>query len=277
MMKGHMQIEQTPHNPPPQAGSQGRAADGRGAGFARELDAERVRLGTISRENPTVSHLLVSHPEYGDACWDIVHSEVNADKPYTRIPADTPIYINPESGELSWPSEAAASAYARTYERTAAAAETRGADSRTTDWQQGASRERQGMDRAIGQAIASAADTHNLPQALIQAVIRAESNFQPEAVSRAGAQGLMQLMPATAAELGVSDAFDIEENIEGGTRYLKQMLTIFNGDMEKALAAYNAGPNTIRAHNGGIPYPETRAYVDRILADLNHHRPGPSS
>lgn len=262
MMKGPMQIEHTPHNPPPQAGSQGRAAQGRGEGFARELDAERIRLGTISRENPTVSHLLVNHPEYGDACWDIIHSEVNADKPYTRIPADTPIYMDPESGQLSWPSKDAASAYAR----NAVAPESEG-----VDWRDSSGREPHGMNRTIGQAITSAADSHNVSPALIQAVIRAESNFQPEAVSRAGAQGLMQLMPSTATELGVLDSFDVEENIDGGTRYLKQMLRIFDGDLEKALAAYNAGPNTIRSHGGEIPYPETRAYVDRVLAYLNQH------
>ena len=264
-----MQIEHTPHNRPAEAraGSGSRAAEVRGAGFERELDAERIRLGTISGENPTVSHLLVNHPEYGDACWDIVHSEVNAGKPYTRIPADTPIYMNPESGELSWPSEAAASAY----NRTAAAA-----DTLPTDWQQGMSRQHLKMNRtgqAIDGAIASAAESHKVPPALIQAVIRAESNFQPEAVSRAGAQGLMQLMPETAAELGVLDSFDIEENIDGGTRYLKQMLGIFEGDLEKALAAYNAGPNTIRSSGGEIPYPETRAYVDRVLAYLNQAAP----
>jgi len=265
-----MQIDNTPHNSPAQAraGSRGQAAQGRAAGFERELDSERIRLGTISRENPTVSHLLVNHPEYGDDCWDIVHSEVNADKPYTRIAADTPIYMDPESGELSWPAGDAVSAYAR----NAAAPGAQGAD-----WRDSTGRETQGMNRAIGRvidgAIAGAADSHNISAALIQAVIRAESNFEPEAVSRAGAQGLMQLMPATAEELGVLDSFDIEENIDGGTRYLKQMLTLFDGDLEKALAAYNAGPNTIRSHGGEIPYPETRAYVDRVLAYLK--QPGP--
>jgi len=266
-----MQIENTVHTQQPnqaRAGFSSRAADGRGAGFARELDAERIRLGTISRENPTVSHLLVNHPEYGDDCWDIVHSKVNADKPYTRIPAETPIYMDPESGELSWPSGEAASAYAR----NAWAPETEGAERRDST-----AREPQGMNGDVGQAIegaiAGAADSHNISPALIQAVIRAESNFEPGAVSRAGAQGLMQLMPSTAEELGVLDSFDIGQNIDGGTRYLKQMLTIFDGDLEKALAAYNAGPNTIRSHGGEIPYPETRAYVDRVLAYLK--QPGP--
>ena len=104
-----------------------------------------------------------------------------------------------------------------------------------------------------------------MPPALIKAVIRAESNFQVDAVSAAGAQGLMQLMPATAEELGVNDPFDIKQNIEGGTRYLRKMLDRFEGSVHKALAAYNAGPGTVIKYNGRVPYPETRQYVKRVL------------
>ena len=121
-------------------------------------------------------------------------------------------------------------------------------------------------DELISDSIYAAADKYNVPAGLIRSVIRAESNFQPDAVSRAGAQGLMQLMPATAKELGVEDAFDIEQNIDGGARYLRQMLDMFNGNLKQALAAYNAGPGTVRRYNGNVPYQETRNYVSKVLA-----------
>lgn len=117
----------------------------------------------------------------------------------------------------------------------------------------------------IEQHVQKAAAKYDLPPALIKAVIRAESNFQVDAVSSAGAQGLMQLMPATAEELGVNNPFDIKENIEGGTRYLRKMLDRFEGSVRKALAAYNAGPGTVMKYNGQVPYPETRQYVKRVL------------
>jgi len=117
----------------------------------------------------------------------------------------------------------------------------------------------------IEQHVQKAAEKYDLPPALIKAVIRAESNFQIDAVSSAGAQGLMQLMPATAEELGVDNPFDIKQNIEGGTRYLRKMLDRFEGSVRKALAAYNAGPGTVMKYNGQVPYPETRQYVKRVL------------
>jgi soluble lytic murein transglycosylase-like protein len=117
----------------------------------------------------------------------------------------------------------------------------------------------------IEQSVQKAAVKYNLPPQLITAVIRAESNFKVSAVSSAGAQGLMQLMPATAKELGVKNPFDIEQNIDGGTKYLRRMLDRFGGSVRKALAAYNAGPGTAMKYNGRVPYPETRQYVKRVL------------
>lgn len=121
-------------------------------------------------------------------------------------------------------------------------------------------------DKKIIQAsIRKAARKYHLSPALLQAVIKAESNYRVRAVSPAGAQGLMQLMPGTAKELGVKDPFNIRQNIDGGARYLRNMLTRFNGDLEKALSAYNAGPGTVAKYNGHVPYPETRSYVARVL------------
>ena len=117
----------------------------------------------------------------------------------------------------------------------------------------------------IAQNVRIAAAKYNLPPALINAVIRAESNFKAKAVSSAGAQGLMQLMPATAKELGVKNSFDIAQNIDGGTKYLRKMLDRFGGNVRTALAAYNAGPGTVIKYNGRVPYPETRQYVKRVL------------
>jgi soluble lytic murein transglycosylase-like protein len=117
----------------------------------------------------------------------------------------------------------------------------------------------------IEKKVRRAAEKYNLPPELITAVIRAESNFDAQAVSSAGAQGLMQLMPATAEELGVKNPFDIEQNIDGGAKYLRKMLDRFGGSLRKALAAYNAGPGTVSKYGGRVPYPETRQYVQRVL------------
>jgi soluble lytic murein transglycosylase-like protein len=118
----------------------------------------------------------------------------------------------------------------------------------------------------IERSIRAAAAKYQLPTALIRGVIRAESNYQIQAVSSAGAQGLMQLMPDTAEELGVQNPFNIEQNIDGGARYLRQMLDQFGGNLRQALAGYNAGPGAVMRYNGNVPYPETRAYVQKVLA-----------
>jgi soluble lytic murein transglycosylase-like protein len=117
----------------------------------------------------------------------------------------------------------------------------------------------------VERSIQEAATRYRLSPALIRSVIRAESDFQPDAVSPAGAQGLMQLMPGTAEELGVTNPFDVRQNIDGGARYLRQMLDQFGGNLKLALAAYNAGPGAVTKYNGQVPYPETREYVKRVV------------
>lgn len=124
--------------------------------------------------------------------------------------------------------------------------------------------------RPFEQFIAKAADEHQLDPALIRAVIHAESSFRPSVVSRKGAVGLMQLMPSTALQLGISDATVPEHNIAAGSRYLAQLLKQHNGDLPLALAAYNAGSSNVRRYNGIPPFAETQAYVERVA--LLHKR-----
>jgi soluble lytic murein transglycosylase-like protein len=116
--------------------------------------------------------------------------------------------------------------------------------------------------------IDQASDMFDVEPSLIKAVIKAESGFNHKAVSHKGAQGLMQLMPATADLLRVNDPFDPMENIFGGTRYLRKMLDRF-GHMELAVAAYNAGPEAVKSHNGIPPYQETRTFVQRVIKYYN--------
>ena len=122
-------------------------------------------------------------------------------------------------------------------------------------------------------AIAEASKKHRLDPHLVKAVIRQESNFNYRDVSRAGAQGLMQLMPETAKGLGVANSFDPYQNIHGGTRYLRMMLEMFHGDLPRALAAYNAGPNAVKKYGGQVPpYKETQNYVRQVMKYYNLYK-----
>jgi soluble lytic murein transglycosylase-like protein len=118
----------------------------------------------------------------------------------------------------------------------------------------------------IEKVIEGAARKFKLPAELVAAIIKVESNFNPRAVSSKGARGLMQLMPTTAEDLGVKNSFDIRENINGGCRYLREMLGRFNGKLDLALAAYNAGPGAVEKYGTIPPYKETLDYVKKVLA-----------
>ncbi len=132
-------------------------------------------------------------------------------------------------------------------------------------------RPQDGIRRRYGQLIDEAAKANKVDSALISAVIQTESGGDPKAVSPAGAKGLMQLMDGTAADLGVNNSFDERENVMSGARYLRRMVDRF-GDLKLALAAYNAGPGAVERHGGIPPYPETQAYVERVLDSLEYYR-----
>lgn len=120
--------------------------------------------------------------------------------------------------------------------------------------------------------IAEAARRHGVDEAVIRAIMHAESAYNPNALSRAGAQGLMQLMPATARRFGVTNAFDPRQNIDGGVRYLAWLLRRFNGDLTLASAGYNAGEGAVDKHKGVPPYNETRRYVERVRVLADRYR-----
>lgn len=117
----------------------------------------------------------------------------------------------------------------------------------------------------VGTFITKAAQKYGVDPKLVSAVAEAESGYRPDAVSSTGAVGVMQLMPDTAAALGVTNSYDPQQNIDGGTKYLKEMLNDFGGDVRKAVAAYNAGPQAVKKYNGVPPYAETQNYVNKVL------------
>src|SRR5262249_60832053 len=121
----------------------------------------------------------------------------------------------------------------------------------------------------LDQVVRDASSRNRLDPDFVNSVIKAESNFQARAVSRKGAQGLMQLMPQTASQLGVNDPFDPKANVAGGTAFLNQLLEQYHNDPVKALAAYNAGAHRVEQNHGVPPYRETQAYIARIIRDFN--------
>jgi len=121
----------------------------------------------------------------------------------------------------------------------------------------------------LTQVVNDASATYHLDPDLVNSVIHAESGFNSRAVSPKGARGLMQLMPGTASQLGVTDAFDPQDNVTGGSRYLRELLERYNFDLVKALAAYNAGPERVEQYRGVPPFRETHAYVARIVHEYN--------
>jgi soluble lytic murein transglycosylase-like protein len=123
-------------------------------------------------------------------------------------------------------------------------------------------------DEIIGEA----ATLYQIPEALVRAVIKVESNFDPRAVSHANARGLMQLIPQTAERMMVTDIFDPRQNILGGVRYLRVLANLFNGNLELTIAAYNAGENAVMRHGGIPPFPETQDYVVRVLSYYRIYR-----
>jgi len=124
----------------------------------------------------------------------------------------------------------------------------------------------------LNQMVSGAGERHQIDPDFINSVIRAESGFNSRAVSKKGAQGLMQLMPQTASQLGVANSFDPNANVEGGTKYLRELLEKYNFDVVKALAAYNAGPKRVDQYRGVPPYYETHAYIARIIRDFNRQK-----
>lgn len=162
------------------------------------------------------------------------------------------------------PGAAVRTSYAGRYGRPPATASCRGLDAPALD----------ALGEAVRGDVEAAARSHGLDPALAMAVVRVESCFDAGARSVAGADGLMQLMPATAAALGVTDVHDARANLDGGSRYLARLLRRYGGDETLALAAYNAGPGNVDRHGGVPPFPETVRYVRRVRAERARYARG---
>lgn len=132
------------------------------------------------------------------------------------------------------------------------------------------------LKEEIYQSVMESSERHGVPAKLILAVIKQESGFKPHAKSHVGARGLMQLMPATAREMGVKNVHDIRQNIEGGCRYLKKLSDRFRGNVTLILAAYNAGPSNVHKYGGVPPFKETRRYVAQVQAHMREIETSPS-
>ena len=127
-----------------------------------------------------------------------------------------------------------------------------------------------GESQSLDAIFQKAANTYQVPVNLLKAIGKQESDFNPNAVSKCGAQGIMQLMPATANSLGVTNSFDAEQNIMGGAKYISELLTKYNGNVSYALAAYNAGSNNVAKYGGIPPFKETQDYVVKVTNYMNH-------
>ena len=181
-----------------------------------------------------------------------------------RVPSHRPAALDQRNAAVFLPPPINSSSKVTTADHSVS--ERRGLVNKASPSEQKPSKNTHSEDRRkIMASIDRAAAQFGLPTALIKAVVKTESNYRVRAVSPAGAKGLMQLMPATARELGVTDPFDIDQNIRGGAQYLRNMLDQFDGDVHLALSAYNAGPGTVARYAGNVPYAETRAYVQRVL------------
>ncbi|MCP4372663.1 MAG: lytic transglycosylase domain-containing protein [Deltaproteobacteria bacterium] len=131
---------------------------------------------------------------------------------------------------------------------------------------------RNSAERLFQPIVVKAANRHNVDPAMVMAIIMAESSYNPKAISKKGAKGLMQLMPTTAKSLGVKDSFNPEHNINAGVRYFKKLLNQFDGDVELALAAYNAGSRKVREHRGIPPFGATKYYVKKVIKYYKYYK-----
>jgi soluble lytic murein transglycosylase-like protein len=176
------------------------------------------------------------------------------------------VFINADPASVRRPARAVVSGHGAAYRSSQGTTQAPPAGSAMPDAASQENREK--IDRMLREVSAR----YHVDPALIRAVIDAESKWNSSAVSRKGAQGLMQLVPATAQQMGVNDAFDPKQNLDGGVRYLRMLLERYNGDLDRALAAYNAGPGAVDRAKGVPRYRETREYVQKITD--SYYRPG---